>query len=135
MLSFIRPSITAFGCLVVSLGLLSPVWATNKPDLPATLRPADKAAAVILLEFSAPWCKSCKEIHPFVADYVKQHPKKVAYVPVNIDSEKSQTYLELYDIVSVPTYVLYNQQGKVLELIEDDIKPAALGKKLDQFVK
>ena len=117
---------------VVLPGMLSGALALTPPDLPKALRPtgADQAD-IILIEFSAKWCKSCKDIHPFVKAYVGSQNGKLGYVPLDIDTPTTEKYLDQYDVVSVPTYVIYNRQGKVLWSVEEDITKTQLKQKLD----
>lgn len=57
-----------------------------------------------LLEFTAQWCGPCKRIHPDVMDLVEQYPK-VDFK--SIDADKSPDLFELWNVHSLPTFVLW----------------------------
>jgi thiol:disulfide interchange protein len=128
-----RPLRLAFLASLLGLIALLPSvgWALSPPDLPAALRPSAGGSDIILLEFSATWCKSCKVIHPFVQSYTQSNKGQLGYIPLDIDQPEVEPYLDQFDVVSVPSYVIYNKQGKVLWSTEDDVTKAQLKKKLD----
>ncbi|MBY0405479.1 MAG: thioredoxin fold domain-containing protein [Cyanobacteria bacterium] len=105
----------------VLLGQMAAGWAT---ELPKEL--ANAKANVTLLEFSAPWCLSCKKLKPEVEALQKELGPKLMIHHLNIEKPETQKYIELYKIESAPTFVLYDSKGKQLQRIEKDITPLEL---------
>lgn len=95
--------------------------------LPQELIPkAAKNAQVTILEFSAPWCLSCKKLKPTVEALQKKMGAKLAVVHLNVDKPESEKYINQFAISSAPTFVVYDRHDKLVEKIERDITPTEL---------
>lgn len=67
----------------------------------------------IVVDFYAPWCNPCKKISPIFASYARRLGEKVKFLKVNVDEVKELS--AEYEIRSMPTVLLLDSQGKVLE--------------------
>jgi thiol-disulfide isomerase/thioredoxin len=103
--------------------LLSPAIALAQP-LPKEF--AKSQAQVTMVEFSAPWCLSCKKLKPDLEVLQKELGSKLVVHHLNIEKPETEKYINLYKIESAPTFILYNAQGKEVQRIERDITPVEL---------
>jgi thioredoxin 1 len=70
-----------------------------------------------LLHFSATWCVPCKQMAPMVKDVMAKHPV-IEYEKLDIESVetlfnaslicKATSYVTEYEVTSVPTFILLN---------------------------
>jgi thiol-disulfide isomerase/thioredoxin len=86
------------------------------------------AAKITLLEFSAPWCLSCKKIKPEMDKIQKELGSKLTVYHLNVEEPKTEKYINLYKIDSAPSFILYNAKGKLVQRIDRDITGPELRK-------
>lgn len=67
-----------------------------------------------LVHFTAEWCQPCKMMKPII-DEILVDRDNIDYVSVDID-EHRQTAID-YEIMSVPTFVLENEDGTSVRVI------------------
>ena len=65
----------------------------------------------VLVDFSAVWCGSCRQIAPFIDEIAKEMASNLKIVQVDVD-EAEQLALK-YDVQSLPTLILF-KNGEVL---------------------
>ncbi len=58
-----------------------------------------------LMHFTAEWCNPCQMMKPMIAQILEEHPE-IEYVMVDID-ESGETATD-YDIMTVPTFIVFN---------------------------
>jgi thioredoxin 1 len=68
----------------------------------------------VLVEFTAPWCKPCKAIEPFLADLEREHAGRLRVVQLDIDVHLAVP--ARYGVLSLPTVILF-AGGEPLEVI------------------
>lgn len=68
-----------------------------------------------LIDFWAPWCNPCKMMNPILDELEKEYPK-LEIEKVNIDED--QAYPQNFDVTSIPTYVLKDDQGKEIKRVK-----------------
>jgi thiol-disulfide isomerase/thioredoxin len=86
------------------------------------------SAKITLLEFSAPWCLSCKKIKPEMDKIQKELGNKLTVYHLNVEEPKTEKYINLYKIDSAPSFILYNSKGKLVQRIDRDITGPELRK-------
>ena len=68
----------------------------------------------VLVEFTAPWCRPCKAIEPFLADLERENEGRLAVVQLDIDVNLAVP--ARYGVLSLPTVILF-ADGEPLEAI------------------
>lgn len=109
--------------LIVGLVLGMPLagWAQALP------KEFSKAAAkVTVLEFSAPWCLSCKKLKPEVDKLQKEMGNKLVVHHLNVEKPETERYINLYKIDTAPSFIVYNGQGKLVQRVDKEITPEEL---------
>ena len=61
---------------------------------------------VILVKFSAEWCKPCKKIKPLVEDKYKEMPENVIIVEIDIDES-----LDLYMVFKTKKMLTFKEEN------------------------
>lgn len=108
---------TLISAMVVAL--VPSAWAQQA--LPKEFQNMRAKPKVTMLEFSAPWCLSCKKLKPELEALQKEMGAKLQVYHLNIEQPETEKYINMYKIESAPTFILYDAQGKQLERIERDI--------------
>ena len=68
----------------------------------------------VLVDFTAEWCPPCKMLSPIVDEIANQYEGKLRVVTV--DADENQTIIQQYNILGLPTLVLF-KNGEVVERI------------------
>jgi thioredoxin 1 len=68
----------------------------------------------VLIEFTAPWCRPCKAIEPFLSDLEREHDGRLRVVQLDIDVHLAVP--ARYGVLSLPTVILFSG-GEPLEVI------------------
>lgn len=101
---------------------------TNKTETFADLINGDKP---VLVDFTAEWCGPCKMMKPILEELHEKMGDDVRIIKVDIDQSPSAS--AAYNIVSVPTLVLF-QKGKILWRQSGVVPAASLQKIINQFI-
>lgn len=74
-----------------------------------------RSATPVLVEFTAPWCRPCKAIEPFLAELEREHEGRLRVVQLDIESHPATP--GRYGVLSLPT-VLVVSGGEVVDTID-----------------
>ena len=69
----------------------------------------------VLVEFTAPWCRPCKAIEPFLTDLEREHEGRVRVVQLDIETDMATP--GRYGVLSLPTVMIFSG-GVVVETID-----------------
>jgi thioredoxin 1 len=69
----------------------------------------------VLVEFTAPWCRPCKAIEPFLLDLEREHEGRLRVV--QLDIERHLGTPGRYDVLSLPTVIVF-AAGEPVETID-----------------
>ncbi len=65
-----------------------------------------------LIDFYADWCGPCIAMKPFVEQIEKDYKEKVIVKKINVDESAEEA--TKYGVVSLPTFIILDEDGKVL---------------------
>ena len=66
---------------------------------------------LVLIDFFANWCGPCKAMHPIIENVTKEMGDSIHVIKIDID--KYESLASLYNVQSVPTFMLI-KEGKVI---------------------
>jgi len=68
----------------------------------------------VLVEFTAPWCRPCEAIEPFLAELGREHEGRLRLARIDIDTNLGVP--ARFGVLSLPTVILF-AGGKPVETI------------------
>lgn len=66
-----------------------------------------------LIDFYADWCGPCIAMKPVFEEVEKEFGSKISFKKVNVDEDSEQA--QKYGIMSIPTFVIVDEDGKELD--------------------
>ena len=85
----------------------------------------------VLVDFYADWCGPCKIVAPTMDKLSEEYSGKVKFVKINVD--ENQQLSSKYDIMSIPTAILF-KNGSVEDSIIGAYPAAAYKQRLDRVL-
>ena len=79
---------------------------TSKKEFEEILKNESKP---IIVDFFAPWCGPCKNIAPHFENLAEVY-KNICFYKVNTDDENVEDLLDLLNVSSLPTFVLFKNK-------------------------
>lgn len=70
---------------------------------------------LILIKFTADWCRPCKLIKPFIEKKLEAYPETL-YLEVSVDDDENAEIVEHFSVKAMPTFV-FLENAKVLKTI------------------
>lgn len=70
-----------------------------------------------VIDFYADWCPPCQAMIPIMEELEKRYKGRVEIVRVNVDLSQNRSLVLKYRIVSIPTFVFVNREGKVSNIM------------------
>lgn len=87
-----------------------------------------KSPMPVFVDFYADWCGPCKAVEPTVEALAREYEGKVKFVKINVD--ENQKIAMRYDIMSIPTAVLF-ENGEVKDSLIGAFPPATYRNRLN----
>jgi thiol-disulfide isomerase/thioredoxin len=113
------------GTLLGACLLVFPLTGWTQP-LPKEYQNLRTKPHLTLIEFSAPWCLSCKKLKPTLTELEERLGTQLQVVRINVEKPENAKYINRYRIDSAPTFILFNAQGELLQRVETDLEPEDL---------
>ena len=67
--------------------------------------------------FTARWCHTCFPTCLVADQLIKDYDGRIKFVMINIDSEKNKAMIDTYNIIVVPTILLFQNAQPVKKLV------------------
>lgn len=90
---------------------MSEIRHPNKEELNEIL----KNNALVLVDFYASWCMPCKMLSPIIEEIAKEYEGKLVVCKIDID--ENEELANEYNIMSVPTVIIFKNNENVEEII------------------
>ena len=90
---------------------MSEIRHPNKEELNEILKNND----LVLVDFYASWCMPCKMLSPIIEEIAKEYEGKVVVCKIDID--ENEELANEYNIMSVPTVIIFKNNENVEEII------------------
>lgn len=84
---------------------------------------------VVFVDFSASWCGPCKMMEPVIEEIEKEF-SKIEILKVDVD--ESPDVAQKYNIMSVPTFLFFDQ-GKMIDRVSGAVPKDLLASKLKEL--
>lgn len=118
--------------LVMGQSTSSLAQVSGVPDLPKEWRPKEwrNQKSYVLVEFYTEWCGVCQEMAPYVENLKVEGCKDLHVLQVDTDQPKNQKYAVQFAVDSVPSFVLFNPEGKPVYVMDGVISNRVLRKNI-----
>eukprot|EP00270_Netrium_digitus_P017095 TRINITY_DN6224_c0_g1_i1.p1 TRINITY_DN6224_c0_g1~~TRINITY_DN6224_c0_g1_i1.p1 ORF type:complete len:207 (-),score=26.38 TRINITY_DN6224_c0_g1_i1:208-795(-) len=114
------------GCLRASLSLSRSakvaadassrvVAVSSSAEFSSVLKESEDSRQLAVVDFTAQWCRPCKEIAPLFEQLSREH-EDVSFIKVDIDKEELQSVVHEASITAVPTFRFLKEGKLVAEL-------------------
>ncbi len=133
--SAVKRVVGSLGVLGLVLFLLYPSHRQSlsfKPFDPAALEQARSAHRPVLLDFSADWCIPCREMEAttFVDPGVIREAQRFERLRADLtrENETNEALVKRYDVRGVPTLLLLDSSGRVVDKLVGYVGPSEMRK-------
>lgn len=87
----------------------------------------------VVVEFWAPWCGPCRVLHPVIEEVAGEYAGSADFARINVDEE--QELAARYEVLSIPTMIVFKEQAMVKKIIGAMPKQRLLGELEDHLGK
>lgn len=79
---------------------------------------------IVLVDFHAAWCGPCKMMMPIIEELEKEYEAKPGIKLAKVDIDESNEIATEYNVVSIPTLIIFKKGEQVREMIGMQSKEA-----------
>ena len=84
------------------------------------------AKGIVVVDFWAPWCMPCKKMNPVIEKLAKNNPDLIVG---KLDTDESQEIARKYDIMSIPTIIIF-KDGEPVEQTVGEVSEKVILEKI-----
>ncbi len=129
-------SLLVFALLPSVMYGLEPNRAFQSEDLQEAKKKAVEEQKLLFVSFYADWCAPCKWMDQTTfreKEVLTVLDSQYVAVRINIDNVSGKELSQLYDIRYLPTMLIFDASGELLERVEETLSPRKLLSLLHQF--
>jgi len=88
----------------------------------------------VLVDFFAEWCGPCQMMGPMLDEMIKTYKNIDKVEIVKVDTDKINDVAMDFNIMSVPTFMLFNRKGEAVETMVGMRSTDEFEEKLDRLI-
>jgi len=107
-------------------------------SLEQALKVAKNSNKLVLADFSAIWCPSCRKLDKqvFSDERVKnQFNQNFVYARIEFDSQAGKSFMKNYQVMGFPTLLVVNAKGEKLVQLPVSYEPSPFLRSLEKVIK
>ncbi|MEI8143599.1 MAG: thioredoxin [Candidatus Berkelbacteria bacterium] len=87
-----------------------------------------------IVDFHATWCGPCKMMAPIFDKMSSEYKNADKFNFAKVDIDQGREIASKYDVMSVPTFIIFDKDGQISETLVGMRSPDDLSSKLDDLL-
>ena len=84
---------------------MSVIRVRGQPEFQRLLGEAFKAKQLVVVKFTASWCKPCQKIKPIVEQLATNSPNTITFLELDVDESENANLVQHFSISNMPSFV------------------------------